>query len=66
MKIEKIKCERCGEILNPKTTKWLELSQTDGNYYDAIPIGHISQGGFSFGTTCAIIQLKETIKCLKN
>lgn len=63
MKTEKkIKCERCGEIL--KSIKWLELSQTDGNYYVDIPKGHISQGLFSFGTACATAQIKETINLI--
>lgn len=62
-----IKCERCGEKLNPKTAKWLELSETDGNYYaDKFPIHHVSQGGFSFGTACATRQINETIENLKN
>jgi hypothetical protein len=54
-----IRCERCGEKLNPKTAEWLELSQTDGKYYITIPSNHVSQGGFSFGSACAKIQLKE-------
>lgn len=65
MKEEIIKCERCGEKLNPKKVKWLELSQTDGNYYHEIPKGHISQGSFPFGTSCATNQLNETIKLIK-
>jgi hypothetical protein len=32
---------------------------TDGNYYNQIPEGHDSQGGFSFGKACAKSQLKE-------
>jgi len=60
--IEIIKCERCGEVLNPKKAKWLELSNTDGNYYVQIPKDHISQGCFSFGTTCATNVINETIK----
>jgi hypothetical protein len=60
MKPEKIKCERCGQVL--KSIKWLELSQTDGNYYLEIPKGHISQGLFSFGTACAADQINETNK----
>lgn len=60
-----IKCERCEEVLNPKKVKWLELSQTDGNYYvDKLPVGHISQGAFSFGTACATKQIKETVNNL--
>lgn len=58
-----IRCERCNEKLNPKTTVWLELSITDGNYYlsSEFPNEHESQGGFSFGKACAKIQLKETL-----
>ena len=60
--IQVIRCERCNEKLNPKTTVWLELSMTDGKYYpsDKFPEGHESQGGFSFGRACAKTQLKET------
>jgi hypothetical protein len=58
----KIRCERCGEILNPDRAVWLELSQTDGKYYVEIPKDHVSQGGFSFGSACAKTQLKETKK----
>jgi hypothetical protein len=61
---KQIKCERCGE--NLKSIKWLELSQTDGNYYVDIPKGHISQGSFSFGTSCATAQINETILKLKS
>ena len=59
MKEQIILCERCGEKLNPKTAVWLELSMTDGNYYNQIPEGHDSQGGFSFGKACSKSQLKE-------
>lgn len=55
-----IYCERCNEKLNPKTAVWLELSMTDGNYYNGIPINHNSQGWFSFGKACAKTQLKDT------
>jgi len=65
MKNEIIRCERCNEVLNPSKAKWLELSNTDNNYYVEIPKGHISQGGFSFGTACATTQIKETINKLK-
>jgi hypothetical protein len=60
-------CQRCGEVLVPERVVWLELSNTDGNYYKideltqrSIPEGHISQGAFPFGSTCAKKQLKET------
>jgi len=54
------RCERCGEILKPERITWLELSITDGKYYKDFPEGHESQGGFSFGKTCAKKQLKES------
>jgi hypothetical protein len=59
-----VKCERCGEKLNENKIKWLELSNTDGNYYTKLPKGHLSQGAFPFGTACATNQIKETIKFL--
>lgn len=58
---EIIRCERCEEILTSKNIKELELSNTDGNFYNKIPEGHVSQGFFYFGTRCATNQLKETI-----
>lgn len=61
-----IKCERCGEVLNIKKAKWLELSETDGNYYTTLPKGHISQGAFSFGTACATKQINETLTSISN
>lgn len=66
MKPPTIKCERCNEVLADKKAKWLELSQTDGNYYTVLPKGHISQGFFSFGTACATKQITETINSIKN
>lgn len=51
------RCQRCGEELHPDRVEWLELSNTDGKYYRAIPEGHISQGAFPFGQTCATKQL---------
>lgn len=58
MKSEKeqtIWCERCGEKLNPNRAVWLELSITDGRYYEEneFPKGHESQGFFSFGKACS-------------
>lgn len=57
-----IRCERCNEKLNPNKVVWLELSITDGNYYtpEKFPSEHESQGGFPFGKSCSISQLKET------
>lgn len=57
-----IYCERCGEKL--KSAVWLELSSSDGMYYNTIPEGHESQGSFSFGSSCAKIQLIETRNAL--
>jgi hypothetical protein len=53
--MSKEKCEQCEKVLNPKRTVWLELSNTDGNYYlpENFPKDHISQGAFPFGSTCA-------------
>lgn len=67
MKLPIIRCEKCNEILNHKNVKWLEFSQTDGNYYmpENFPKHHISQGSFSFGNKCAKNQLNETIENLK-
>lgn len=66
MKNTIIKCETCGEILDSKKAKWLELSQTDGNYYTTLPNSHISQGAFSFGTSCATKKINETLSNIKN
>jgi hypothetical protein len=54
-----IKCERCGEVLITERIVWLELSIDDGKYYENLPIGHQSQGGFPFGSTCAKKQIEE-------
>jgi hypothetical protein len=51
--MKKIRCEKCNEVLNPKKVVYLELSNTDGKYYETIPEGHVSQGEFPFGKTCA-------------
>lgn len=58
MKSETIYCEHCNKKLNPSRVVWLELSNTDGNYYNEIPKDHISQGAFSFGPDCAKKLLK--------
>jgi hypothetical protein len=59
-KKEVIRCERCNEVLKPNKAVWLELSNTDGMYYHhEVPKGHVSQGGFSFGSTCAKKQIEE-------
>jgi hypothetical protein len=54
-----IRCTECGDILTSKKIVWLELSNSDGNYYREIPKGHVSQGGFPFGTTCSKKVLKN-------
>jgi len=54
-KEKKVFCERCSKELSSIAIVWLELSQTDGNYYRAteFPANHISQGFFPFGNACA-------------
>lgn len=49
----KEKCNECGKVLDEKKIVWLELSLTDGNYYETIPANHRSQGFFAFGKDCA-------------
>jgi hypothetical protein len=53
MGTQQIRCERCGEVLKPDKVVWLEHSNTNGKYYRKLPPGHISQGSFAFGATCA-------------
>ena len=53
-----IRCTKCNEILKSKIV-WLELSNTDGQYYEQIPENHISQGGFPFGQKCAQTELNQ-------
>jgi hypothetical protein len=53
------RCTECNEILTSKNIVWLELSNSDGNYYKEIPDGHVSQGGFPFGSTCSKKVLKN-------
>ena len=48
-----IRCTECNEILTSKKIVWLELSNTDGNFYKEIPLNHTSQGGFPFGVKCS-------------
>jgi hypothetical protein len=54
-----VRCERCGEVLREEKIIWLELSQTDGRYYNEIPEGHVSQGGFAFGSTCGLKEVER-------
>lgn len=61
-KKEVIRCTECNEILTSKKIVWLELSNTDGNYYKKIPKDHVSQGGFPFGSTCSKNVLKNNGK----
>jgi len=65
MKQQLIKCTNCGRPIDPKKIKWLELSITDGCYYTVLPSSHLSQGSFSFGTDCAISELKRTLKSIR-
>lgn len=55
-----VRCTRCYEVLKSKNIIWLELSNTDGNFYELIPDGHASQGLFPFGKHCSKIILQET------
>lgn len=52
-------CTCCGKSLNIGKAVELELSNTDDNYYTAIPEGHESQGFFLFGAACAKKILKN-------
>lgn len=56
---EKQTCENCGRELEDQKIVWLELSNTDGNYYEVLPGGHVSQGGFPFGKACSTKILKQ-------
>tara|TARA_R110000824_G_scaffold43358_6_gene127022 strand:+ start:910 stop:1158 length:249 start_codon:yes stop_codon:yes gene_type:complete len=53
------RCYQCGRKLTDKhiPTK-LELSNTNNKFYEYIPEGHLSQGCFNFGSTCAKRVLK--------
>ena len=57
------KCTRCGKPLTGVDEPIsLELSNTDGHYYlPSIPPGHVSQGGFPFGTKCAVLEMCDTV-----
>jgi hypothetical protein len=61
MNIAEEKCECCGKKIRKGKEVWLELSLTDGLYYQDLPEGHESQGCFCFGSTCAA---KVTIRKL--
>lgn len=63
-KIERFYCERCDQMLDPKTLVWLELSNTTTLYHKPgeLPEGEVSQGCFTFGRDCARKLLKETEK----
>ena len=53
------RCYQCGKVLSDKhKPASLELSNTDGKWYENIPKGHISQGWFYFGSTCVKRVLK--------
>ena len=47
------RCTNCEKSINSDKEVWLELSNTDGNYYHNIPTDHVSQGCFAFGPDCA-------------
>jgi len=46
------RCTRCHTAIKPGSEVWLELSNTDGKYYEELPEGHVSQGVFPFGYYC--------------
>ncbi len=54
-------CTECGKELDPNTMIFLELSTEDNMYREPgkIPEDE-SQGGFSFGSTCAKKMLKQS------
>ena len=53
-----MRCTRCDRKLKEKDTVWLELDTRTNTYTsDFVPEKH-SQGGFSFGKTCAKIETK--------
>ena len=54
-------CYCCGRVIKGAPVE-LELSNTDNKFYETIPEGHISQGFFDFGKTCA----KKMLKMMKN
>lgn len=57
------KCTRCNRPLTGvRKPVWLELSNTNGQYYGEgrFPEGHVSQGGFPFGEACAMSQCIDT------
>ena len=59
--MKKIKCTRCGKELKGEDPVILELSNTDGHYYQEIPKEHVSQGGFPFGLKCATLECCDTV-----
>jgi len=62
------KCTRCGKPLGEGVNEpvILELSNTDGHYYQSIPPGHVSQGGFPFGLRCATLECLDTVLFLSH
>lgn len=53
-------CYRCGEKLNAKRSKWLELDGTTGRFHQPGEVEPAkSQGGFPFGAACAKAQLGQ-------
>jgi hypothetical protein len=54
---EKIRCTKCGKILNPKRMITLEFNQRTGEWNDpnkvTISDPHDSQGCWNFGPDCA-------------
>lgn len=56
---QQLYCECCEKPIKKGRAVWLELSITDGEFHKEIPKGHMSQGMFSFGSTCAKKELKK-------
>lgn len=56
---EILKCTRCERDLTSTDIIWLELSNTDDRFYEKLPEGHESQGGFPFGKTCSKVELQH-------
>ena len=58
--MSKIRCTTCNKVLSSNDIVELELSITDGRYYDVLPPKHESQGYFPFELKCAVKELCNT------
>lgn len=61
------RCERCGEALDPDKAVWLEQDANTNLFHDpeAFPKDGQSQGGFPFGTSCALSVMSNGGKCIR-